>query len=52
MLGNILLFLLVISIIGVAVAKIVSDNKKGVKCPGCPYSKAGGQNCSCPDFKE
>jgi hypothetical protein len=52
MLGNILLFLIVASIIGAAIAKIVKDNKKGVKCPGCPYSKTGVGSCSYPDFRE
>lgn len=40
MLENIIVFLIVAAIIAGAVAKIVIDRRNGVKCSGCPHSKA------------
>lgn len=52
MLGNILLFLIIAVIIGGALAKLVSDKKKGVPCSGCPYSKSAAGECSCSDDRQ
>ncbi len=48
MLGNTLLFLAIVAIIGGAVAKLVIDKRNGVKCSGCPYIKLAAGGCSCP----
>jgi hypothetical protein len=44
---NFIIVLVLILILGLSVAKIVSEKKKGHKCVGCPYSgnKNGGCNC-------
>ncbi|HOQ07627.1 MAG TPA: FeoB-associated Cys-rich membrane protein [Clostridiales bacterium] len=45
---NIVVFLVIGAIIAGAVAKIITDRRKGVKCPGCPYCKdcSAGTICS------
>jgi hypothetical protein len=45
---NIIVFLVIGAIVAGAVAKIINDKRKGVKCPGCPYSKecSGSSICS------
>ena len=40
MLGNIIVLSIVVLIIVGALAKIIIDKKNGVKCSGCPHSKA------------
>lgn len=43
---NLILIVVILAIIGGAIAKIISEKKKGVKCIGCPAS--GGKNgCNC-----
>ena len=42
---NVLIILALLLIIGVAVAYIVKQKKKGVKCIGCPYAEGCGGRC-------
>jgi hypothetical protein len=49
MLANILTLLVIVAVIAGACLKLVIDKKNGIKCSGCPYSKLGNQDCSCPD---
>lgn len=45
----VIIFVLVL-IIGVALAYVLREKKKGTKCIGCPYAKeCGKKNCS--EFK-
>lgn len=47
---NIVLGIVIAAIFSAAVYKIYSDKKKGIKCSGCPYSKADdgkGDGCGC-----
>ncbi len=40
----------VVLILGCAIAYIVKEKKKGVKCVGCPYAESCGktaEKCSC-----
>ena len=48
MLGNILLALVIVAIIGGALAKMMIDKRNGVKCSGCPYGKIATGGCDCP----
>ncbi|NLH97505.1 MAG: FeoB-associated Cys-rich membrane protein [Clostridiaceae bacterium] len=45
---NIIVFLVIGALIAGAVAKIIIDRRKGVKCPGCPYCSecSGDSGCS------
>lgn len=44
--ANIIVSLVILVIIGAAIAKIISEKKKGVKCVGCAsYSEKGKNNC-------
>lgn len=47
--ANIVVALVILAIVGLAVGKIVTEKRKGVKCVGCPYatSHAKSSNCSC-----
>ena len=36
--ANVIVSLVILGIVGLSIAKIVSEKKKGVKCIGCPYS--------------
>jgi hypothetical protein len=47
MLGNILLLAVIATVIGGALAKLIIDKRKGIKCSGCPYSRIGANDCSC-----
>ena len=38
--GNIIVVLIIIAILGISISKVVSDKRKGVKCMGCSHSKA------------
>jgi hypothetical protein len=49
MLANILTLLVIVAIIAGASLKLIVDKRNGIKCSGCPYSKLGNQDCSCPD---
>lgn len=43
--GDIIVLLIIVAIIGIAVRKMYVDKKNGVKCSGCPSSK--DSNCNC-----
>ncbi len=47
--GNIILGLVILTIIGFSITKIVKEKKRGAKCIGCPYGGANDNksNCSC-----
>ena len=38
--GNVIAVLIIIAILGISISKVVSDKRNGVKCMGCPHSKA------------
>ena len=40
MLGNIIIFVIIATIIGGAVAKILKDKKNGSGCASCPYNSS------------
>jgi hypothetical protein len=42
---NIIVILVILAIVCAAIAKIIVEKKKGVKCIGCPSS--GKSNCGC-----
>lgn len=45
---NIIVAIIIIVIIGFALARLYLEKKKGSKCVGCPYSNANGSNnCHC-----
>jgi len=44
---NIILAVVILAIVGAAIAKIVSEKKKGVKCIGCPAAESGKNGCCC-----
>lgn len=37
--SNIVVSLIIVAILGAAIAKIVIEKKRGTKCMGCPHSK-------------
>jgi hypothetical protein len=44
---NIIVTLIILAIVGAAVAKIIIEKKKGAKCVGCPSSGTSKNNCGC-----
>ncbi len=50
--ANIIVMIIILAIITIAIAKIVIEKRKGVKCIGCPYSKPCGSSCGCDDLKQ
>jgi len=47
---NLILITVILAIVAAAVAKIISEKRKGTKCIGCPYSKSCcSRSCSCSD---
>lgn len=47
MIGDILVTIILVAILGGAIAYIVKAKKSGQKCIGCPYSKTCGKNGAC-----
>lgn len=46
--GNVIVGLILVAILGGAVAYIIKEKKKGVQCIGCPYSgKCSGSCAGC-----
>ncbi|MGO1369480.1 MAG: FeoB-associated Cys-rich membrane protein [Senegalia sp. (in: firmicutes)] len=45
MIINIIVALIILTIIGLSISKIVKEKKRGAKCIGCPH--AGPDNKSC-----
>ena len=49
---NYIIIAIVLIIVGLAVAYIIREKKKGAKCIGCPYAKeCGSKTCSCDSKK-
>lgn len=45
--GNLIVSLVILGIVSLAILKIVSEKRKGVKCVGCPYSGSDkAKNCN------
>ncbi|WP_199873044.1 FeoB-associated Cys-rich membrane protein [Inediibacterium massiliense] len=46
---NIIVGLVILSIIGLSIAKVIREKRKGTKCIGCPLSGSDKKksNCSC-----
>ncbi|MCT4607038.1 MAG: FeoB-associated Cys-rich membrane protein [Marinisporobacter sp.] len=44
---NIIAGVVILSIIGLSIAKIVREKKKGVKCIGCPHAGVHNEKGSC-----
>ena len=45
--SDIIVIAIVILVVGAAVAYIIREKKKGVKCIGCPHAKeCASKNCS------
>ncbi len=44
---NLIVGLVILVIVVGAVAKIIIEKRKGVKCIGCPYSGTDQSNCNC-----
>jgi len=49
--SNIIVILVIVAIIGAAIAKIIIEKKKGVKCIGCPSGGTSKNNCGCNTSK-
>ncbi|SCI71209.1 Virus attachment protein p12 family [uncultured Clostridium sp.] len=37
--GNVIVLLIIILILGLSIRKVINEKKKGSKCIGCPHSK-------------
>lgn len=44
---NLILGIVLLAIVGGAIAKIISEKKKGVKCIGCPSGQSCKSNHNC-----
>lgn len=49
--SDIIVILVILAIVGAAIAKIISEKKKGVKCIGCPHSGSSKSKCGCNTHK-
>ncbi|MGL5084897.1 MAG: FeoB-associated Cys-rich membrane protein [Clostridium sp.] len=38
--GNIIISVIILFILGLSISKVVSEKRKGIKCIGCPHSKS------------
>lgn len=47
MIENILVGFVILLLVAVAIAKIVSEKRKGNKCIGCPYGESGCTDKNC-----
>jgi len=47
--ANIIVIVIILAIAAGAIAKIVTEKRKGARCIGCSYSKS--DSCSCKDMK-
>lgn len=43
--GNVILTGVIILILGLSIAKVVSEKRKGSKCIGCPHGKSCSKKC-------
>lgn len=44
--GNVVVIIILVIILGLSISKVISEKRKGVKCIGCPHSKSCGSNCN------
>lgn len=44
---NVVIILVIVAIVGAAVAYIVKEKKRGVKCVGCPYAQQCASRGKC-----
>jgi hypothetical protein len=44
---DIILVVVILAVVGAAIAKIVIEKRKGVKCIGCPASGSDKSSCNC-----
>lgn len=50
--ANIIVGIVIVSIIGLAIAKVISEKRKGAKCIGCPHAGLNKKdNCGCNNDK-
>ncbi|MBQ8895937.1 MAG: FeoB-associated Cys-rich membrane protein [Clostridia bacterium] len=49
---DIVVTLILVAVIGGAVAYIIKAKKSGQKCVGCPHSKQCGGKCGCNNEKK
>ncbi|WP_130807611.1 FeoB-associated Cys-rich membrane protein [Senegalia massiliensis] len=47
--GNIIVGLVILAILGLSIGKVVKEKKNGAKCIGCPHggAKSNKNNCNC-----
>ncbi len=48
---NLIALLVIVLIVGLAIAYIVKEKKNGAKCIGCPSGKSCGSSCGCGENK-
>lgn len=48
---NIIVIIVILAIVGLAIAKIINEKRKGAKCIGCPYGGSNKKSCSCNSSK-
>lgn len=48
---NLIVGIIILAIIGFAIAKIVKAKRSGVKCIGCPHGQTSGSDCGCHSGK-
>ena len=49
--SNIIVMLVIVAIVCCAIAKIIIEKKKGVKCIGCPSGGTSKKKCGCNTSK-
>lgn len=42
--GNVIVLLIIILILGLSIRKVIKEKEKGSKCIGCPHSKECSKN--------
>ncbi|WP_105617430.1 FeoB-associated Cys-rich membrane protein [Vallitalea okinawensis] len=48
---NIIVMIVILAIVGLAIAKIISEKRKGAICIGCPHGGSKKKSCSCNTSK-
>ncbi len=51
MMTNVIVTLVILAIIAGSIAMFVREKRKGVKCVGCPYCEAKGNDCRYNNLK-
>ena len=44
---NLIVSLIILTVVGGAVAKIIIEKRKGTKCIGCPHGQSNESDCGC-----